>query len=116
MGFRHARYRRSRQQDLATRLIGFAEALETTATLGLKEVDRLTLSPELLLRKCIGRRGNSKLPRLVDLCLRLPVVSVPLAAKELGVSQQAATTMIDELSPNLRELTERRRYRAWAVI
>lgn len=116
IGFRHARYRRSRSHDLATRLIGFAEAIEVTATLGLKEIDRLTLSRELLLRKCVGRRGNSKLPYLVDLCLRLPIVSVPLAAKELGVSQQAATTMIDELSLNLRELTERRRYRAWAVI
>jgi hypothetical protein len=27
-----------------------------------------------------------------------------------------ATMMIDELSLNLRELTERRRYRAWAVV
>lgn len=116
VGFRHIRYRRSRQQDLATRLIGFAEAVETTAVLGMKEIDRLALSRELLSRKCSGRRGNSKLPQLVDLCLRLPIVSAPLAAKELGVSQQAATTMIDQLSSNLRELTERRRYRAWAII
>lgn len=47
-----------------------------------------------------------------DVCLRLPIISVSLAAKELGVSQQAATTMIDELSFKLRELTERRRYQA----
>jgi hypothetical protein len=116
IGFRHARYRRSPQQDFATRLIGFAQAVETMAELSLKEIDRLTLSRELLMRKCAGKRGHSKLPRLVDLCLRLPIVSVPLAAKELGVSQQAATTMMNELSSNLRELTERRRYRAWAVI
>lgn len=116
IGYRHSKYRRSRHHDLATRLNGFAEAIETAATLGLKEINKLTLSRELLLRKCVGRRGNSKLPRLVDLCLSLPVVSVPLAAKKLGVSQQAATTMIDELSSNLRELTERRRYRAWAVV
>lgn len=116
IGFRHARYRRSRQQDLATRLIGFAQAVETMAEMGLKEIDRLTLSRELLMRKCIGKRGNSKLPHLVDLCLSLPVVSVALAAKELEVSQQAATTMINDLASNLRELTERRRYRAWAVI
>ena len=30
--------------------------------------------------------------------------------------QQAATIMIDELSSNLRELTGRGRYRAWAVM
>jgi hypothetical protein len=45
-----------------------------------------------------------------------PVVTVPLAAKKLGVSQQAATTMIDELSSNLCELTGRARYPAWAVM
>ncbi len=116
VGFRQMRYRRSRMQDLPTRLIGFAEAAETAATVGMKEIDRLSISRELLILKCAGRRSNSKLPRLVDLCLRLPIVSAPLAAKELGISQQAAATMIDELSSNLRELTERRRHRCWAVI
>lgn len=58
-------------------------------------------------KKCSGKRGNSKPPRLVDLCLGSPIVTVPLAAKELRISQQAATTMIDELSSNLRELTGR---------
>ncbi|RTL79516.1 MAG: DUF1612 domain-containing protein [Hyphomicrobiales bacterium] len=116
VGFRHMRGRRSRLQDLTTRLVGFAEAAETTAALGMKEIERLSLSRELLMRKCAGRRKNSKLPQLVDLCLRLPIISAPLAAKELGVSQQAAATMIDELSSNLRELTERRRYRCWAII
>ena len=86
------------------------------ANADMKEVDRLTLARELLLRKCRGRRANSNLPRLVDLCLGSPIISVPLAAKELGISQQAATIMIGELASNLRELTGRGRYRAWAVI
>jgi hypothetical protein len=50
------------------------------------------------------------------LCLGSPIISVPLAAKELGISQQAATIMIGELASNLRELTGRGRYRAWAVM
>jgi hypothetical protein len=82
----------------------------------MKELDRLTLARELLLRKCQGKRGNSKLSRLVELCLTSPIVSVPFAAKELGVSQQAVTIMLDELSSNLRKLTGRGRYRAWAVM
>ena len=69
-----------------------------------------------MLRKCQGKRGNSKLPRFVELCLTSPIVSVPFAAKQLGVSQQAATIMLDEHSSNLRELTGRGRYRAWAVM
>ncbi len=115
-GFRHAKYRRAPQQDVAARLIAFAKAIEEMAKADSKEIVRLTLARELLFRKCTGRRGNSKLPRLVDLCLASPIISVPLAAKELGVSQQAATTMIGELSTNLRELTGRGRYRAWAII
>lgn len=115
-GLRRAKYRRRHKHDLATKLITFAQAIEAMANFDMKEIDRLTLARELLLRKCKGRRGNSKLPRLVELCLDSPVISVPLAAKELGVSQQAATNMIGELSSNLRELTGRGRYRAWAIM
>jgi hypothetical protein len=115
-GFRHAQYRRTRRQDLTTGLIEFARAIEAMAKREMKEIDRLTLARELLLRKCVGRRGHSKLPQLVELCLNSPIVSAPLAAKELKVSQQAASTMIDTLSLNLRELTGRGRYRAWAVL
>jgi hypothetical protein len=114
-GLRHAKYRRIRQHDLGSRLIALAQAVETMANADMKEVDRLTLARELMLRKCRGRRANSNLPRLVDLCLDSPIVSVPFAAKELGISQQAATIMIGELSSNLRELTGRGRYRAWAL-
>jgi hypothetical protein len=115
-GFRRAKYRRSGQSDLASRLIGFARAVETMAHFDTREIDRLTLARELLVRKCQGRRANSKLPRLAELCLTSPIVSVPLAAKELNIAQQAATIMIGELSSNLRELTGRGRYRAWAVM
>jgi hypothetical protein len=75
------------------------------AKTGSKELDRLMLARELLLRKCKNCRTNSRLPRLVDLCLASPIVTVPFVAKKLQMSQQAATTMIDELSSNLRELT-----------
>jgi hypothetical protein len=97
-------------------LVKFAQAIEGIAKADSKEVDRLTLARELLLRKCKGRRANSRLPRLFELCLALPIVTVPFVAKELDVSQQAASIMIDALSPSLRELTGRARYRAWAVM
>lgn len=115
-GFRHAKYRRICRSDFESRLMAFAHAIEVMAKADSKELDRLALARELLLRKCKDRRTNSRLPQLVDLCLASPVVTVPIAAKELRVSQQAATTMIGELSSNLRELTGRGRYRAWAVI
>jgi hypothetical protein len=115
-GFRHAKYRRAGRDDFAARSVAFACAIEAMAKADSKELDRLTLARELLLRKCKGRRANSRMSQLVDLCLASPVVTVPFAAKQLRVSQQAATIMIGELSSNLRELTGRGRYRAWAVI
>jgi hypothetical protein len=82
-GFRHAKYRRSRNSDFESRLIVFAQAVEFMAKADLKELDRLTLARELLLRKCKDCRTNSRLPRLVDLCLASPVVTVPFVAREL---------------------------------
>lgn len=115
-GLRGIKHSRTRARDITSRVIEFVQAIEKMANQDTKELDRLSLARELLLRKCVDRRKNSKLPQLVELFLTLPIVSVPLASKELRVSQQAATTMIGELSPNLRELTGRGRYRAWAVI
>lgn len=94
----------------------YVAAIEAAAAIGMKELDRLTLAAEMLKRKCVGKRGNSKLPALAKLFVDSPIVTVPLAAERLGVSQQAATTMIDALSPALREITGRERYRAWSVL
>ena len=94
----------------------YVAAIEAAAVSGMKELDRLTLAAEMLRRRCVGKRGNSKLPALASLFIESPIVTVPLAAKRLGVSQQAASTMIDFLSPSLREITGRERYRAWAIL
>lgn len=94
----------------------YVAAIEAAAVNGMKELDRLTLAAEMLKRKCVGRRGNSKMPALADLFIASPVVTVPFAAKRLKVSLQAATTMIDALSPALREITGRERYRAWSLL
>ena len=94
----------------------YVAAIEAAAVSGMKELDRLSLAAEMLKRKCVGRRGNSKLPALVKLFVDSPIVTVQLAAKRLGVSQQAATTMIDALAPSVREITGRERYRAWSLV
>ena len=115
-GLRAAKYRRSRQHDLATQLIAFADATKVMVKADWNEFDRLTLARQILLQKCAGKRKNAKLPQLVELALRSPVISASLVAKELNISHQAATIMIDEVASNLRELTGRNRYRAWALV
>ena len=47
-GLRHAKYRRIRRDDLGTRLIALAQAVEKMANADMKQVDRLTLGRELL--------------------------------------------------------------------
>jgi hypothetical protein len=77
--------------------------------------DRLTLARELLARKCKGKRGNSSLPALADLLVATPLVSVPLIAQRLAISPQAAQLLVAELGSSLREITGRKRYRAWTI-
>src|SRR4051794_23769272 len=103
-------------QDLGTRIAGFLDGVAAAADRGHKDLDRLTLAREILGVQLKGRRSTSRLPALVDLLLSKPLVSVPLAAKELKASPQAVEGMIGKLGAAARELTGRGRYRAWGII
>ncbi len=76
----------------------------------MKEHDRLMLAREQMQRKLRGRRSNSRLPQLVDMMMRSPLVSSQMVEKELAVTQQGALKLISDL--NLREITGRGRFRA----
>jgi len=80
-----------------------------------KDRSALVLAEEQLRLKCRGLRDNARLPDLVDLFLSRPLVTVPLAAKALRCSTQAVEGMMAQLGSIPREVTGRRRYRAWAV-
>lgn len=79
---------RRRHRDRRTRLLTFLDAVSEVAALGLKEHDRLTLAQEQMLRRLKGRRGHSKLPRLVGYALSRPLVSSAMIEKELKVTNQ----------------------------
>jgi hypothetical protein len=89
--------------------------VEAGARESLAQHDRLILARELLARKCKGRRENSNMPRLAELLLEAPLVSGPLIAQRLKISPQAAQILVADLGPSLREITGRKRYRAWTV-
>jgi Protein of unknown function (DUF1612)/HTH DNA binding domain len=117
LGYRKGRFRWSPHQTLAVRLAGLIEAIYDSARLADGDLKRLTLAREVMGRRCEGRRGNSRLGHLVDLFLASPLVSTQLAAERLGVTPQAVEAMLKELGPSLpRELTGRKRYRAWGVL
>jgi hypothetical protein len=117
LGLREARARWSRARPLADRLTGLLGAVEASARLMGRDLDRLALAREVMLRACAGRRRTSHLPHLVDLFVGTPLVTVASAARALAVTPQAVEAMLAELGPaRPRELTERRRYRAWGIV
>lgn len=117
LGLRRGRFRWSPHLPRGARVAGLLVALSEAAAFGQADCDRLALARTLMLRKCEGRRGNSKLAELVDLFVASPLVTVQLAAARLQVTPQAVEAMLRELGTSLpRELTGRKRYRAWGII
>jgi hypothetical protein len=114
MGLRVIARERRRHRDRTSRLLAFLDAASEAAALGLKEHDRLALAREQMFRRTRNRRGNSKLPLLIDYVLSRPLVSSAMIEKELKVTTRGALNLLAEL--NLREVTGRGRYRAWGIV
>ena len=89
--------------------------VEAGAREGLAQHDRLILARALLARKCRGRRETSHLPALAELLLEAPLVSIAMIAQRLAISPQAAQILVGNLGASLREITGRKRYRAWTI-
>lgn len=117
LGLRRGKFRWSPHLALSARITGLLDAFAEAAAFGQADLDRLTLARAVMLRRCEGRRGNSKLAELVDLFVSSPLVTVQLAAVRLQVTPQAVEAMLKELGGSLpRELTGRKRYRAWGIM
>ena len=93
------------------------DAIGNAAVHGLETHRRLMLARTALARPLAGRRRSSHLAALAALLLRHPVVSAPMAARHLGLSQRGATLLIDALlhAGCVRERTGRTRYRAFSL-
>ncbi len=113
-GLRAKRPDERRSPNRLVRLRAFFESIEDAADTTMKEHDRLLLAREQMQRKLKGRRSNSRLPQLMEMVLRSPVISSQMVEKELQVTQQGALKLISEL--NLREITGRGRFRAWGIL
>lgn len=115
-GRRFAPYRTHPNHGAARRIMGFLSWADAAAKQSAKELDRLTTFERQLLAVTRKRRKNSRLPELVFLLLSRPLISIPMAAKHLGVSSQAVAAMMKELGSIPRPLTERTRYRVWGIV
>lgn len=104
--------RRSRHRQ--DRLLAFLDAMSAAAEVGMKEVSRLSQAQDQMQRHLRGRRSSSSLPATIDLVLSRPLVSAPMIAKSAKVTQRGALNLIADLG--VREITGRRRYRAWGIV
>ncbi len=114
IGLRSVRRERRHGGNQMKRMMAMLEAFSAAAELGMKEHDRILLARQQLQRQTSARSVNSKLPRLVDLVVARPIVSANLIARELGVTAQGARHLAAQLP--LREMTGRRRFRAWGML
>ena len=103
-----------RAPDSTTKLLAVLDGFAEAARWGMKEHDRWLLARRRLDRRLVGRRSNSSLPALVELVIARPILSTGLIARELKVTPRAAQDLVAEL--DLREMTGRRRYRAWGIL
>lgn len=107
---RHLSASASPTQRLVTQL----DAIAAAGDLGLTDHARWLSARAGLLRRIAGRRSSSRLPDLIELVMRRPLVSAAMVAEELDVSSRATLDLITALG--LRETTGRGRYRAWGVL
>jgi hypothetical protein len=115
LGLRLLRPKRRSGATLTEDLRQDLGAVDAAARESLAQHGRLMLAKELLARKGRGRRETSALPRLAALLLDTPLVSVPMIAETLKISPQAAQILVGDLGASLREITGRKRYRAWTI-
>jgi len=115
IGQRLSRGRWDLRHDYVQRMTVFFEMVTCAVQAASKELIGLTSANERMRLRIKDASKNSRLPALADLMLAKPIVSIPLASRELRISKQALRVMIPRLGSAPREITERARYRCWTV-
>lgn len=115
LGYRAAGVRWRETDPTETRLAILCTAMTAAARESGKELDQLIVAERLLRQHLVGRKRSSKLPTAVDLLLSRPLITVRMVAKHAGVTKQAAIRMIAALGSTPRLITDRARYRCWAL-
>jgi hypothetical protein len=110
----HARKRRDVFATApAARLAYWLRVMAEAADQGMAELHRLELARQVLAQHVQGRRSDSHLQAVIDLMMARPVVTAPMLAETLHVSQTSARRLVAALGPSVKEISGRSRFRAW---
>ena len=104
-----------RPDTYSRRILTFLDIVASAVKHAGAELDGLESARERMILKLKNVRKSSRLADLIDLLIGKPLVSIPLACKELRISKQALRLLIPRLGSTPREITERNRYRCWTV-
>ena len=115
VGLRELRWLHRDHRPLSEWIHDFCGAVRLAADRGLETHRRLTLARSMMARHLEGRRRSSRFPALAELALHYPLLSAPMVAKELRITQQGAAGLLEALVQTgaVQELTGRSRYRAY---
>ena len=103
-----------RSRDPGVRFQALLKGFALAAEQGLRDHERWRTARAVLERKTLNRRVNSHARPLIDLVMARPLVTAALIATELKISERSARDLVSGLE--IREMTGRRRYRAWGVL
>lgn len=101
--------------DLTRRLTFWLAVMAQSAEEGLQELKRLELARQVMAQQVAGRRAHARAGDVMGLLLELPVVTAPVIAQRLGISQQSARRSLEELGSIVTEVSGRSRFRAWRI-
>ena len=101
--------------DYVPRLTFWLNAITDAAAAGVAEAQRLELARQMLERHTRGRRTSSKIHEAIDYVMGRPLVTANDLAGGLRITGMSARRLLEELSPPLKEVSGRSRYRAWRL-
>lgn len=113
-----AQARRRRDTFAATpaaRLAYWLRVMTAGAEEGLAELHRLELARQVAAQHTRGRRADSRLEDTIAFLLEQPVVTAPMLAETLAVSQTTARRLLTTLGSSVKEISGRSRFRAWRL-
>lgn len=101
--------------DVVRRLGFWLAVIAQSAEDGLQELKRLELARQVMAQQAAGRRAHARVADVMELLLELPVVTAPLIAQRLGITQQSARRSLEDLGSVVIEISGRSRFRAWRL-
>jgi Fic family protein len=101
--------------DVVRRLGFWLAVIAQSAEDGLQELKRLELARQVMAQQVAGRRAHARVVDVMVILLELPVVTAPVIAQRLGITQQSARRSLEDLGSVVVEISGRSRFRAWRL-